>query len=335
MLAIVGALGTSLCWGGSDFLGGLTTRRASVLFVVGLSQLAGLSAATLIVLVVLRPPWPGSGIVWPVLFAGSMDALASVALYKGLALGRMSVVASIAATASLFPFTLGLVQGERLTAVQILGAALAVVGVMLAASKPGAPEAPESTQVPSSRLEARAVIVRTGGPASLASAAMLEARVDSVEGGGAPAPVVPRPASARWPAERLAIALALLTAVCFGLALVGYDAAARYDPGWTMLGARAVSAGFMGFLLLARRPRLVPSKEALPGIVAVGLLVTAGWGLFAFASTQGYLSIVAVLSNTFPAVTAVLALALLRERLARRQLVGVVATLAGIALVAA
>jgi len=49
MLAIVLALGASLSWGSGDFLGGLTTRRASLWAVIVGSQAVGLVDATLVV----------------------------------------------------------------------------------------------------------------------------------------------------------------------------------------------------------------------------------------------------------------------------------------------
>src|SRR5665647_3476987 len=47
MLAIALALGASICWGSGDFLGGLTTRRASLWAVIVGSQAVGLVGATL------------------------------------------------------------------------------------------------------------------------------------------------------------------------------------------------------------------------------------------------------------------------------------------------
>ncbi len=53
------------------------------------------------------------------------------------------------------------------------------------------------------------------------------------------------------------------------------------------------------------------------------------------ATTQGYLSLVAVLGSVYPVVTVLLAFVVLHERIARHQLAGVVAALAGVALIAA
>ena len=143
------------------------------------------------------------------------------------------------------------------------------------------------------------------------------------------AAAVARPRSAR------AIVLALLAAVCMGLVLVGYDATARYDPLWAMLAGRISSAVIFAVVFLALRPRVKMERSALPFIVAVGLLDTGANGLFALATTQGYLSLVAVLGSLYPVVTVLLAFGVLRERIAPHQLAGAAATLAGVALIAA
>jgi len=77
------------------------------------------------------------------------------------------------------------------------------------------------------------------------------------------------------------------------------------------------------------------TRAALPFIIAVGLLDTGANGLFALATTQGYLSLVAVLGSVYPVVTVMLAFVTLHERLAKHQLAGVVAALAGVTLIAA
>ena len=135
--------------------------------------------------------------------------------------------------------------------------------------------------------------------------------------------------------QRRAVLLALLAAVGIGLMLVGFDETAKHDALWAMLGGRLASACFFTGFLLVLRPRIGLRRAALPGIVAIGLLDTGANGLFALATTQGYLSLVGVLGSLYPVVTVVLAYVVLRERLARHQLVGVIGALAGGALIAA
>jgi drug/metabolite transporter (DMT)-like permease len=67
----------------------------------------------------------------------------------------------------------------------------------------------------------------------------------------------------------------------------------------------------------------------------IGVMDTAGNSFFAAASSQGDVSVVSVLATLYPVVTVGLAAAVLSERVAGLQLVGVVAALAGVALISA
>jgi len=335
MLAIALALGASVCWGSADFLGGLTTRRASLWAVVVGSQVVGLTGATLLALALGRP-FPGFGVVWPVILGGAAGTIAIPTFYTALAIGTMSTVAPISATSALVPFIAGLAMGERPSGAQLAGAALAAVGVLLVASEPAR------------REEAVGAPALPGGPA-VEPLVAITASVGGVAGrdpsprtpspgsrpGGGPTPNARAATPPTSKAQRKAIVLALVASVCIGITLLGYDAVARHDPVWAMLGGRASTAVFFSLFLLALRPRLAATTAAVPGIVAIGLMDTGANGLFAFATTQGYLSIVSVLGSIYPAVTVGLASAVLRERIAPHQRAGVVATLAGVALIAA
>ena len=310
MLAVALALAASLCWGSGDFLGGLTTRRATLWAVVVGSQSVGLAGAALVVMLADRP-WIGFAGLWPVLLGGLAGSVALMAFYKALAIGTMSIIAPITATSALIPFLWGLAGGERPGELQLAGAAFAVAGVLLA------------TTVGSRRGET----VGTGAlPGEPAIAPPDPASHDSRTG---PRGGVPDRAQ-----QRRAVLLALVAAVGIGIMLIGFDGTAKYDPLWAMLGERISSACFFTVFLLAVRPRIGMKRSALPGIVAVGVLDTGANGLFALATTQGYLSIVGVLGSLYPVTTVVLAYVVLRERLARHQLVGVLTALAGAALIA-
>jgi drug/metabolite transporter (DMT)-like permease len=63
----------------------------------------------------------------------SLTGASGLALYyRALAIGTMGVVSPIAALGVLVPLVVGLVDGERPSPLQVLGIALAVVGVVLA-----------------------------------------------------------------------------------------------------------------------------------------------------------------------------------------------------------
>jgi drug/metabolite transporter (DMT)-like permease len=132
MFAIVLALAASVSWGSADFLGGLSTKRLSILTVAAVSQFAGF-VFTLTVVLVVKPGLPSSNVVLIGLVAGVVGTIGLAALYSGLALGPMGVVAPIAAMSGIVPVVVGLVRGERPGSIQLVGVALAIGGVILAA----------------------------------------------------------------------------------------------------------------------------------------------------------------------------------------------------------
>ena len=132
MAAVLLALAASVCWGFSDFLGGLRTRAVSVIVVLGISAPAGLAAIAAVVAVRQTGAPGGLFWLWSTL-AGLGGAIGIAGLYKGLAVGRMGVVAPITATSPLIPVVVGLARGERPATLQYAGMALALLGVVLAA----------------------------------------------------------------------------------------------------------------------------------------------------------------------------------------------------------
>jgi drug/metabolite transporter (DMT)-like permease len=329
MLGIALALAASVFWGSGDFLGGFSTRRASLWAVIIGSQLVGLAGAALVTLGTGHG-WPGFHAGWPVMLGGIASVVAISCFYKALAIGTMSIVAPISATNALIPFVVGIAAGERPAAVQLAGVVLAAIGVVLVAIEParrgvtiGVAALPGEPAVEPG--EAQALFRRTEVPVP-APATWI------------PVATVPRSGPALRPspaAQRTAVILSLTAAVCMGLVLVGYNATARYDPLWAMLAGRLSSVTIFAMLFLLLRPHVSVERSALPFIVAVGILDTGANGLFALATTEGYLSLVAVLGSLYPVVTVLLAFGLLRERIAPHQLAGAAATLAGVALIAA
>lgn len=135
MLGVLLALGSSVAWGISDFLGGLQSRRISALTVLVVSQPFGLLLALGVALTVGGDALSREDVAIAA-GAGATVVLALAAFYKAMALGSVSVVATIGALGILVPFAGGLAQGEEPAALSVGGAALAVVGVVLAAREP-------------------------------------------------------------------------------------------------------------------------------------------------------------------------------------------------------
>jgi drug/metabolite transporter (DMT)-like permease len=275
--AVLLALAASASWGVSDFLGGLKTRAVPVLTVLAVSQPAGLVLLGTIVLVRWQSPPHGLPILWAVL-AGIGGAIGIGALYQGLAVGSMGIVAPITSTSPLIPLTVGLARGERPSSVQLVGIAVALVGVALAGWEPGAPGARR-------RLSAGA-------------------------------------------------GLAILAAASFGSAQVALKSAASHDPYWATFILRLASSALILLAVTQRRPGRGPS--GLWGVlILIGLLDSGATELFAIATTKGLLSVVSVLAALYPVLVAILARAVLHERLTAVQRGGALAAVAGAAVISA
>ena len=130
------ALMSAVVYGASDFLGGLSSRRASVFGVVALSQLVGLVALLLLL------PWLGgpvgpADLAWGVA-AGLAGASGLLVFFRALATGVMSVVAPVTAvTAAAVPVLVGLAGGDSIGPWAALGIALALVAVVLVSAEGG------------------------------------------------------------------------------------------------------------------------------------------------------------------------------------------------------
>lgn len=134
MLVVALALGSSVACGMGDFLGGLKSRRLPVLTVVVASQAVGCAVVSTLVLLD-GVPLPSLELTLWAAFAGVAELLGLLALYRGLSIGTMSVVAPISATAAVIPVTVGVVTGDHLALLQVGGLALALLGVTAAAQE--------------------------------------------------------------------------------------------------------------------------------------------------------------------------------------------------------
>jgi drug/metabolite transporter (DMT)-like permease len=142
-MAVVLGLLAAITYGTADFFGGLSTKRNPMVRVVLLSQIAGF--ALLLVTVPFLPEGRFTAEAW---VWGGLSGLAGAVgigfLYRGLARGRMSVVAPTTAVVfAVVPVAFGLATGERPTALQLAGVAVALPAVALVSTSPeaGAPRA--------------------------------------------------------------------------------------------------------------------------------------------------------------------------------------------------
>lgn len=128
--------------------------------------------------------------------------------------------------------------------------------------------------------------------------------------------------------------LAAVAGVGFGLLLLFLARSPTVLPTLAMMRVASVSLLVLVLLVVARAglPRARPAE--MPALAFVGLADLGANGLYAVAASSGLLSVVAVLASLYPAVTVLLAWRFSGERLVRIQVVGVVAALVGVVLVA-
>src|SRR6266542_2419424 len=134
MAAIALALGASLTWGLADFFGPLKSRTLGPLRVLVYAQLGGLTAIALIVAVRGRGPADsGAFLAVPDALFGTLGLYT---YYRGMAVGAMSVVAPIASVSAVVPVAVGILSGDRPSALTSFGIVCALGGVFLAAREP-------------------------------------------------------------------------------------------------------------------------------------------------------------------------------------------------------
>jgi drug/metabolite transporter (DMT)-like permease len=164
--------------------------------------------------------------------------------------------------------------------------------------------------------------LQAAGVALAVAGVVLASRQPAEDDGGAPA------------RARRSVAAALLAAVGFGTFFAGMARAADADVYWALLTGRAAAVGVTALAVAAVRPPFAVPRARLPGLAAIGALDVSANALYAYGSTRGLLSIVAVLGSLYPVVTVLLARAVLHERVRPIQDAGVLAALLGVALIA-
>lgn len=131
------SLGAAAIWGGGDFAGGVAARRAHVFRVVAGAHACGLLLMLALAWMTAEPMPPRSSLEWGVV-AGITGAFGIAALYKGLAVGRMGVVAPVASVISaILPVLFGFRTEGLPDRWQMAGFALALASIWLVARPDG------------------------------------------------------------------------------------------------------------------------------------------------------------------------------------------------------
>jgi uncharacterized membrane protein len=143
----------------------------------------------------------------------------------------------------------------------------------------------------------------------------------------------PKPGSARL--DPLHLMLAVGAGLGFAVFYIALARVSGRSGLWPLVAARSASVSMFGLATIARHqlPRVARPGAAL--ILTAGALDVTANALYVVAVHGGLLSVVAVLVSLYPGATIFCALVVLRERLRRLQVAGVLAALLAVALIAA
>jgi drug/metabolite transporter (DMT)-like permease len=269
----------------------MATRRVGVTRTsIGMQSISLVGYAIVLALLGRWPVLTNELVVYGFLL-GLIGVVSAAALYRALALGPIAVVSPVVASyAALTVLLIVVFLGERLTAGQGAAIASTFVGVVIASTDFG---------------ELRTTL---GRPSTLA------------------------PLAKQGPLP-LGVRFGLIATVGFAIWGALYAAAVRATDGLGMiLVLRAFSVLLLIVFVVARRTSLAQLRDrrALALILIVGILDTGANVLLSLGIASGFASFVMTGSGAYPLIPALLAILVLRERLAPNQYVGVAILVAGL-----
>jgi uncharacterized membrane protein len=133
------SLASAIVFGAGDFCGGAASRRADSTGVLVLSLPAGL--LLMVVMAVLFGGGTGAGALAWGAASGVAGGAALLVFYRALAEGPMSVVAPVSGVmAAVVPAVTGVAQGDRLSAIAVIGIVLCLVAICFVSIEEGRPE---------------------------------------------------------------------------------------------------------------------------------------------------------------------------------------------------
>lgn len=276
-------LAASAFWGASDFFGGLATRRAHVVLVVGVAH--SLSLVLLLLLALANhSPAPGMHYALMGLGAGGCGGIALLLYYQALSLGEIGLTTALT------------------------GLLTALVPVLFSFFTQGWPK---HTQIAGFVVAAAAITLIAYAPTGRT-----------------------RP---------LALGLATVAGLAFGVFLVVLQVASARSAVWQLIYSRMASSALaVGILLWVQWGskeqtadwwRRASRSHFLLVAAAAGVLEATGSLLYMLAARNGRLDVAAVLASLYPVVTILLAAWFLKERTTPTQAVGMALALGAVVLV--
>jgi drug/metabolite transporter (DMT)-like permease len=296
MLIVVAlGLGSAVVYGASDFFGAFAARRIH-LVTATMFNYGVASVAILILLPILGGAWSPAAI-WTGVITGVLAVAGLLAFYGVLAIGPMSLLSPlIALIESIVPVTVSAVTGQALSPLAWVAIAIAVVAIILLAP-------PRKSG--GERISARAALL------AAFSGLMLGVSLVVLDASPQDSGVIPA-------VGELVVGLVVLVII------------------WLVLRFVPPRGGAMSFLQPGEDAvRTLSAPRAWSAAAASGLLTAAADTFVVFGLHVGNLAVVSVLIALYPVVTVILAAAILKERMTKLQIVGVVLVIAASLLLSA
>lgn len=245
-MAIALALMSAVMYGVSDYVGGRASRRFPATAVAFGSEIVIFVACVVVVPLVESSGPPGEAVWWG-LAAGVTGSLGIVGLYVALSRGNMTVVAPVTGVvAAVVPVAVGVLTGERPSALAITGIVIAVVAVALIGGLAGFFN--RSAARPAIDVQTVSIAIAVGFAFGLLFAALAQTEDDS----------------GQWPLLFARFTSLPVLAVAFGIQIrrQGWSRAVR--------PALALPAVAIGLLIAGSNVTyLISTREGLLSVVAV------------------------------------------------------------------
>jgi len=297
------ALAAAVLYGTADFLGGVSSRRASVFAVLATTVPAG---AAVVIVVALLGEAPGlssllghglgsptsvggwAAVGWAAV-SGVCGAAGLIAFYAGFAAAPISVVAPVAALMStVLPVGIAIADGERLTAQMVAGGLICLVAIVL-------------VSMPATRRTRQG---QQGDPNAGAAARLRGLAYGAVAGAG------------------------------FGLFFLCLKNAGQSGVLWPVAISRTAGTVVAIGLAVATGTRPWRRDGRGPGVIALvsGAVDAAANVCYVLATRVGLFGLAVVITALYPGMTVLLARWVLGERMRWLQRAGLLLAAAGVVL---
>ena len=267
-VAIFFAFLSSIFWGFGGFFAGQASRRGSLIPTLTLDIFIGLFVVLTLAFSI------ADTFTWRDFLIGGLAGLFGMSgaafLYAGMKKAAYVTVIPVSGVAgALFPVLWGLVGGDSLSALQVVGILVGLISIALASGV-----SPQTFKGPITGL-------RDG----------------------------------------------ILAGLGFGAFYIVIENTSNDTEPWGAVASRLFPLLILLFILCLISDKPKPSKQAFPFIVGSGLSNACASTCFLLAVNRGLLSITSLLSALYPAITVVLAHFLIKEKMTRTQVFGVIAAI--------